>query len=102
MKKKRMEGADILPYERVQVANLTNGKRLETYAIEGEPGSGVICMNGAAARLAEVSDIILVISYAVMENKEAAHHRPKVVHVDENNRFLKVELGYPDLFERSV
>jgi aspartate 1-decarboxylase len=89
--RKLMEEANIYPYERVQVANLTNGKRLETYAIEGEEGSGTICLNGAAARLAEAGDVVLIISYAVMEDKEAASIQPRIVHVDEHNRITKIE-----------
>ncbi len=87
-----MEEADIYPFERVQVANLHNGTRLETYVIEGPEDSGVICMNGAAARCAEVGDPILIISYATMEEKEAQAVTPKVVHVDQKNRITKVEI----------
>ncbi len=88
-----MEEADIYPFERVQVANLNNGERLETYAIEGPENSGVICLNGAAARRAEPGDPILIISYAVMEEKEAALVQPKVVHVDQQNRITRVEIA---------
>lgn len=80
-----MEMADLLPFEKVQVVNITNGSRLETYTIPGKRGSRVCCMNGAAARLTQVDDRIIVISYAEMTPDEAKAHTPKVVIVDENN-----------------
>ncbi|MDZ7692463.1 MAG: aspartate 1-decarboxylase [Balneolaceae bacterium] len=80
-----LEKAGILPYEKVQVLNITNGSRLETYTISGEPGSRVCCLNGAAARLTQVGDRIIVIAYAEMTPEEAKEHKPKVVIVDENN-----------------
>lgn len=87
-----MEEADIYPFERVQVANLNNGERFETYVIEGPEDSGVICLNGAAARCVEPGDPILIMSYAVLDDKEARMIQPKVVHVDERNRITKVEI----------
>ena len=80
-----LEMANILPYEKVAVVNITNGSRLETYTIPGERGSRVCCMNGAAARLTQVDDRIIVISYAELEPEEAKTHKPTVVVVDENN-----------------
>ena len=80
-----LEMANILPYEKVSVVNITNGSRLETYTIPGKRGSRVCCMNGAAARLTQVDDRIIVISYAEMEPEEAKAHKPTVVVVDENN-----------------
>ncbi len=80
-----LELAGILPYEKVQVVNITNGERLETYTIPGEKGSRVCCLNGAAARLNQVDDRIIVITYAEMSPEEANHHEPKVVIVDHNN-----------------
>lgn len=80
-----LELADLLPYEKVSVVNITNGSRLETYTIPGERGSRVCCMNGAAARLTQVDDRIIVISYARMSREEASVHKPVVVVVDENN-----------------
>lgn len=77
--------AGILPYEKVQVVNITNGARLETYTIPGERGERTCCLNGAAARLTQVDDRIIVISYAEMTPEEATNHKPKVVIVDENN-----------------
>ncbi len=80
-----LDMANILPYEKVSVVNITNGSRLETYTIPGERGSRICCMNGAAARLTQVNDRIIVISFAQMEPEEAKNHKPRVVVVDENN-----------------
>ena len=81
-----MRAADLLPGEQVHVVNLNNGSRIETYAVEGRAGSGTICMNGAAARWAQVGDTVILISYALLEDKEARQLKPKVVFVDRNNR----------------
>jgi aspartate 1-decarboxylase len=78
--------ADILPYELVHVYNISNGERFETYAIEGEENSGVICLNGAAARKGAVGDLIIITTYATYEEAEIEAHRPKVVLVDRHNR----------------
>ncbi|MBT0652903.1 aspartate 1-decarboxylase [Geomobilimonas luticola] len=83
-----MEAADIIPYEAVAVWNVTNGSRLETYAIEGERGSGVICLNGAAARLVAPRDLVIIASFVNMENEEARNYEPKLVFVDDQNRML--------------
>lgn len=80
-----LDMAGMLPYEKVAVVNITNGSRLETYTIPGERGSRVCCMNGAAARLTQVDDRIIVIAYAQMEPEEAKKFKPTVVVVDENN-----------------
>ena len=80
-----LDMANILPYEKVAVVNITNGARLETYTIPGERGSRICCLNGASARLTQVNDRIIVISYAQMEPEEAQNHKPTVVIVDENN-----------------
>nr|WP_281289663.1 aspartate 1-decarboxylase [Fodinibius salinus] len=80
-----LDEAEILPYEKVQIVNITNGARLETYTIPGEAGSRVCCLNGAAARKTEVGDRIIIISYAEMSPEDAEAHKPKVVIVDENN-----------------
>lgn len=85
-----LERADILPYEKVQVVNNNNGARLETYAIAGERGSGEICLNGAAARLVQPGDIVIIISYAQYSREEMSHFRPRVVFVDEKNRITKI------------
>lgn len=80
-----LDEAGILPYEKVQVVNITNGARLETYTIPGESGSRVCCLNGAAARKTQVGDRVIIISYAEMEPEEARDFKPRVVVVDENN-----------------
>lgn len=85
-----MEAADILPYEKVAVVNINNGERLETYAIPGEPGSGVICLNGAAARKGSAGDLAIIMSYASVNDEEAKHWKPTVVHVDRRNRIVEV------------
>lgn len=81
-----MERADILPYEEVHVLNVTNGQRMVTYAMLGEPGSGVMCLNGAAARHGRPGDVIIVIAYAHYEDHEARELRPSICIVDEQNR----------------
>ncbi|MGH2731319.1 MAG: aspartate 1-decarboxylase, partial [Actinomycetota bacterium] len=81
-----MEAADLLEYERVQIVDIDNGARLETYVIEGPPDSGQMCVNGAAARLVHVGDKIIVISYAQFDEAEAAGFEPTIVKVDEDNR----------------
>jgi aspartate 1-decarboxylase len=86
-----MEAADLLPDEQVHVVNNNNGARFETYVIEGAPGSGVICLNGAAARLAQPGDKVIIISYAAMTDAEARAHEPTVVFVDDANRITAVE-----------
>jgi aspartate 1-decarboxylase len=80
-----LEASGILPYEKVQVVNVNNGSRLETYTIPGEPGERTVCLNGPAARLAARGDEVIVISYAQLTPEEAARHRPRVVLVDEQN-----------------
>jgi aspartate 1-decarboxylase len=80
-----LDAAHLLPYEKVQVLNITNGSRLETYTIPGERGSRVCCMNGAAARLTQVGDRVIIISYAEMTPEEASEYKPRTVVVDENN-----------------
>ncbi len=81
-----MRAADILPYEMVHVYNISNGERFETYAIEGEANSGIICLNGAAARKGAVGDLIIINTYATYEAAELKKHHPKVVLVDRHNR----------------
>ncbi|MBD8497585.1 aspartate 1-decarboxylase [Paenibacillus arenosi] len=81
-----MELADLLPNEKVQIVNNNNGARLETYVIRGARHSGVICLNGAAARLVQPGDNVIIISYAGMTNEEARQYEPRIVFVDERNR----------------
>ena len=87
--KNLLKASQIVPFERVQIVNLHNGTRVETYVLEGEPGSGTICMNGAAARWAEVGDKVIIISYALLTDKEIKKHRPQAIFVDERNRTKK-------------
>jgi aspartate 1-decarboxylase len=84
-----MEAADIIPYEAVCVWDVNNGSRLETYAIGGERGSGVICLNGAAARMVAPHDLVIIASFVSMSNSEAQLHEPKLVFVDDRNRMLE-------------
>lgn len=83
-----MDAADLLPGELVHIVDITNGARLETYVIEGERGSGVIGINGAAAHLVEPGDLVILISYAQVEDVEARSLVPRVVHVDAENRIV--------------
>ncbi len=80
-----MEASGILPFEQVQIYNITNGRRLVTYAIEAPRGSGAISVNGAAARLADRGDLVIIACYAGFDEGEAAGHRPALVYVDEEN-----------------
>lgn len=88
--KELLEAADIIPYEKVQVVNLNNGNRLETYALEGEAGSGIICLNGPAARLGTVGDEVIIITYSQMDEIEAKMHKPKIVLVDKQNKIRQI------------
>jgi aspartate 1-decarboxylase len=81
-----MDAANIIENERVQIVNINNGERLETYVIKGERGSGTICLNGPAARKVAVGDIIIIISYATMTLEEAKNHVPVTIHPNSNNR----------------
>lgn len=80
-----MKAADIVEFERVEVYDITNGNRLATYAIVGEAGSGVICLNGAAAQLIDVGDLVIICSYADYTESERANYEPKIIHVDGDN-----------------
>lgn len=80
-----MEAADILPFEQVQIYDIDNGNRFETYVIKGEKDNGEICVNGAAARLVSNGDLIIIASYFNLDEKEVAEHKPKLVYVDEKN-----------------
>src|SRR5690606_22479829 len=83
-----MDAADILAHVKVQIVNNNNGARLETYVIPGERGSGTICLNGAAARLVQVGDILIIISYAWLDRNEARTHEPRLVFPDGNNKLV--------------
>jgi len=84
-----MEAANLLENEKVQVVNVSNGERLETYVIKGERGSGIICLNGPAARKALVDDLVIVVSYAVMSPEEAKTYKPILVYPDSKTNKLK-------------
>ncbi|MGH3714853.1 MAG: aspartate 1-decarboxylase [Micromonosporaceae bacterium] len=86
-----LDAADLLPGEQVSIVDITNGARLETYVIPGERGSGVIGINGAAAHLVHPGDLVILISYAAMDDAEARSFQPRVVHVDSDNQVI--ELG---------
>jgi aspartate 1-decarboxylase len=88
-----MQAADILPYEQVHVVDVNNGARLVTYAIEGQPNSGDVILNGAAARLVNVGDIVIVISYHDLSDEELRDYRPRLVYVDADNRISQVSPG---------
>ena len=85
-----LKAADILEYEKVSVVNINNGARFETYVISGEKGSGIFCLNGAAARLGEIGDKIIVISYADMTEEEYRNYDPSVILLDENNKIKNI------------
>jgi aspartate 1-decarboxylase len=86
-----MESADLLPGELVHVLDVDNGNRFETYVIEGRPGSGEVCLNGAAARLVHKGDRVIVVSYGVYSEQELESHEPRVVHVDAANSIVRVD-----------
>ena len=85
-----MDAAGLIEYEKVQVVDVNNGNRIETYVIPGERGSGMICLNGAAARCVSVGDKVIIMAYAQMTPEEAKTHKPKVVFVDEDNRPVRI------------
>lgn len=85
-----LEAAGIVEYEKVAIVDINNGSRFETYTIAGEPGSGMICLNGAAARCVSQGDKIIIMCYAEMTPEEAKEHKPKVVFVDDNNKITRL------------
>ena len=85
-----LDELDILHYERVQVLNINNGARMETYVIEGEPDSGIICLNGAAARWAVPGDKVIIIAYCLVDDAQARSWKPKIVLLDEKNKITKI------------
>ncbi|EIM0801858.1 aspartate 1-decarboxylase [Listeria monocytogenes] len=88
-----LEAVDMLPNEKVQIVNNNNGARIETYIIPGEPGSSVICLNGAAARHVQVGDVVIIMSYGMFTAEEAKTHEPKIVVLDEKNH---IEMILPE------
>ena len=85
-----MEKANILPFEKVEIANISNGERFDTYAIKGRPNSGEICLNGAAARLGSIGDLIIIMTYIILPEEQVPQHRPVVVLVDAQNHIKPV------------
>ena len=85
-----LDAAGMIPGEKVQIVNNNNGARLETYTIAGERGSGVVCLNGAAARLVHPGDVVIIIAYAWMSREEALTFKPDVVFLDQNNRIVEI------------
>tara|TARA_B100001029_G_C14986739_1_gene409436 strand:+ start:678 stop:1052 length:375 start_codon:yes stop_codon:yes gene_type:complete len=85
-----MDSANLLPYEQVQILNITNGNRLDTYVIEGLENSGEICINGAAAHLVSPGDLVIIVSYCKIKHSELPNHKPCVVHVDKKNSIIDV------------
>jgi aspartate 1-decarboxylase len=87
--KNLMRAADLLPYEKIQVVNITNGTRAETYIIEGEAGTGQVCINGALARWAQIGDLVIIIAYGGFSDKDLENFKPNIILVDENNKIKK-------------
>lgn len=85
-----LDAAGIMEYEKVQIVDIDNGSRFETYTIAGERGSGLICLNGAAARCVQVNDKVILMAYCEMDAEEAKTHKPKVVFVDDNNKISRL------------
>ncbi len=88
--KELMEAADIMENEKVTIVNINNGQRFDTYVIEGEAGSGLMCLNGAAARLVEVGDLIIVLTYTLLETEECKTYKPRLVFVNERNQIEQI------------
>lgn len=86
-----LKAADIFPFEKVLIANLNNGSRIESYAIPAEAGSGVVCLNGGAARYGQRGDLVIIMSFALVAEEELESHQPKVVSVDRENRILSLK-----------
>jgi aspartate 1-decarboxylase len=93
--KKLLEAAGILPYEQIQVYNVSNGERFTTYAIEAEAGSGVISVNGAAAHRAKPGDVVIICAYASMSAAEAVSFKPRLIYLDEQNRIVRASNAIP-------
>ena len=91
-----LDAVDMLPNEKVQIVNNNNGARFETYIIPGERGSGVICLNGAAARLVQEGDKVIIISYGLMEEAQAGSHQPKIAVLDEQNTIVEMLGAEPE------
>ena len=90
--KELMGVAKLVEYEKVDIYNITNGQRFSTYVIKGEQGKGEICLNGAAARLVSVGDLIIICSYSHHDEKEIGKHKPVIVHVDQKNKIKEIKI----------
>jgi aspartate 1-decarboxylase len=88
-----MKAADVLPFEMVQIFDINHGQRFETYAIPAEAGSGTVCVNGAAARLVQTGDLLIILSQAMVEDKEARNLRPRIVFVDSKNKIVQTKVS---------
>jgi aspartate 1-decarboxylase len=97
--KKLMDAADILPYEQVHILNVNNGARFHTYAIEGKENRGDICLNGAAARLVAKGDIVIILTYHNLEEKETQNYHPKLVYVDAENKITHTKGVYEEALD---
>ncbi|WP_339227160.1 aspartate 1-decarboxylase [Oceanobacillus sp. FSL K6-2867] len=97
-----LDQVSILPHEKVQIVNNNNGARLETYVISGERGSGVICLNGAAARLVQKDDIVIIVSYALVSEDELKSHQPIVAVMNENNEIIELLEQEPPLTKLEI
>jgi len=91
-----LDAVDMLPNEKVAIVNNNNGARLETYIIAGERGSGVVCLNGAAARLVQPGDVVIIISYALIAEEKVKEHTPRVAIMDENNKIKEIIAHEPE------
>jgi aspartate 1-decarboxylase len=87
---KLMQEADILPFEKVQVVNLNNGARFDTYVLVGKADSGTICLNGPTARLGQIQDLLIIISYCILKKEKAVGFKPKIVFVNSENKIVKI------------
>ncbi len=90
--KELMGVAKLIEYERVDIYNISNGQRFSTYVIKGEHGKGEICLNGAAAKLVSVGDLIIICSYSHLDEKDIGKHKPVIVHVDEKNKIKEIKI----------
>lgn len=85
-----LDATSIKENQKVEILNINNGERFSTYVIEGKENSGIICLNGAAARKAQVGDKVIIVSYALLTPEEQKTHKPKIAHVDDNNKLIKL------------
>jgi len=96
--KNLMDAADIVPFEQVHILNINNGARFHTYAIEGKPGEGEICLNGAAARLVAKGDIVIILTYHELEEEQCQGYQPRLIYVDAQNKITHTQGVMEDVF----